>query len=237
MKGSLAALLLSVAFPALGFGTFSIVAYDPETGDLGVAVQSKFFGVGSVVPYADAEVGAIATQALANPRFGPAGLQLLRGGKTPAEIKEFFETEDPGIARRQFLLVDSRGKTAAYTGEKCHGYAGHVEGIHFAVAGNLLAGEKVTEAMASAFKDARCKGEGELGEWLVAALQAGQDAGGDKRGKQSAALLVVRKNGGYAGLMDRYIDIRTDDHPEPIKELGRLLAKHREFYPPRKKKQ
>jgi uncharacterized Ntn-hydrolase superfamily protein len=234
MRSSLAALVVALLFPTLGGATFSIVAFDPESGDIGVAVQSKFFGVGSVVPYAAADIGAVATQALANPRFGPVGLQLLQAGQSPSQARQFFEEQDPGIAQRQFLIIDSEGTTTAFTGAKCHDYAGHREGRHYAVAGNLLAGEAVTKAMATAFEEARCKGKGELAEWLVAALQGGQDAGGDKRGKQSAALLVVRKNGGFAGLTDRYVDIRTEDHPEPIKELARLLAKHREFYPQRK---
>jgi len=211
--------------------TFSIVAYDPETGDLGVAVQSKFFGVGSVVPFAAADIGAIATQALANPRYGPVGLQLLKDGATPEEIKALFAEQDPGIARRQFLIIDKEGNIAAHTGKQCLDFAGHKTGKNYAVAGNILASQCVIDAMAQAFEDARCHGDGELAEWLLTALQAGQQAGGDKRGQQSAALLVVRKNGGYAGLMDRYVDIRIDDHEKPIKELQRLLQLHRKFYP------
>lgn len=211
--------------------TFSIVAYDPETGDLGVAVQSKFFGVGSVVPYAAADVGAIATQALANPRYGPVGLQLLQEGATPEKIKELFAEQDPGIERRQFLIIDKDGNLATHTGKQCLDFAGHKSGKNYAVAGNILASQCVIDGMAQAFEDARCKGDGELAEWLLDALEAGQQAGGDKRGKQSAAILVVRRNGGYAALMDRYVDIRIDDHETPIQELKRLLKLHRKFYP------
>jgi uncharacterized Ntn-hydrolase superfamily protein len=211
-------------------GTFSIVAYDPETGDLGVAVQSKFFGVGSVVPWAESGIGAVATQARANVRFGPLGLKLMREGGAPEEIRKLLAEGDPGRDERQFLLIDAKGRTAAHTGKKCMEWAGHREGKNYAVAGNILAGEAVATAMAEAFEKARCNGEGELAEWLISALKAGQAAGGDKRGRQSAALLVLRKNGGYAGSSDRYVDLRVEDHETPIKALGRLLEKHRKFY-------
>ena len=233
MTGKFAALFLTWGLTQLS-ATFSIVAYDPETRDLGVAVQSKFFGVGSVVPHAAADVGAIATQALANPRYGPVGLQLLQEGETPEKIKELFAEQDPGIERRQFLIIDKEGNIATHTGKQCLDFAGHKSGKNYAVAGNILASQCVIDAMAQAFEDARSKGEGELAEWLIASLEAGQQAGGDKRGKQSAAILVVRKNGGYASLMDRYVDIRIDDHQTPIQELKRLLGLHRKFYPQKK---
>ena len=233
MPGRIAVVLLFLGLSKLS-ATFSIVAFDPETGDLGVAVQSKFFGVGSVVPYAAADVGAIATQALANPRYGPVGLQLLQEGASPEKIKELFAEQDPGIERRQFLIIDKEGNIATHTGKQCFDFAGHKSGKNYAVAGNILASQCVIDAMAQAFEDARCKGEGELAEWLIASMEAGQQAGGDKRGKQSAAILIARKNGGYAGLMDRYVDIRIDDHKTPIQELKRLLGLHRKFYPQRK---
>jgi len=216
--------------PSTGKGTFSIVAYDPETGDLGVAVQSKFFGVGSVVPWAESDIGAVATQARANVRFGPLGLKLMREGVVPDEIRKLLADEDPGRDERQFLLIDAKGRTAAHTGKKCLGWAGHREGKNYAVAGNILAGEAVATSMTEAFEKARSNGNGELAEWLVIALKAGQAAGGDKRGRQSAALLVLRKNGGYAGSSDRYVDLRVEDHEKPIAELDRLLQKHRGFY-------
>ena len=211
-------------------GTFSIVAYDPETGDVGVAVQSRVLGVGSIVPWAEAGTGAVATQALANVRFGPDGLRGLRGGSSPEQVREGFVESDPGRERRQFLIVDAKGRTAVFTGSDCLGWAGHREGRHYAVAGNILAGESVVMAMAEAFEKARGSGVGELAEWLVVALRAGQAAGGDKRGQQSAALLVMRKGGGYGGSSDRHVDLRVEDHAAPIEELARLLGKHRAFF-------
>jgi uncharacterized Ntn-hydrolase superfamily protein len=214
--------------------TFSIVALDPRTGELGVAVQSRFFGVGSVVPWARAGVGAVATQSYANTRYGPEGLALLAAGRTPEEALRALTAADPEAARRQAGMVDARGRVAAFTGTNCHAWAGHFTGTNFCVQGNLLAGEGVVAAMAAAFDAARARGAGGLAEWLVAALEAGQAAGGDRRGQQSAALLVVRAGGGYGGQNDRFVDLRVEDHPAPITELARLLAKHREFYPPRR---
>jgi len=211
-------------------GTFSIVAYDLETGDLGVAVQSKFFGVGSVVPWAESGIGAVATQARANVRYGPLGLKLMREGFAPDEIRKLLADGDPGRDERQFLLIDAKGRTAVHTGKKCLDWAGHREGKNYVVAGNILAGEAVVTSMTEAFEKARGNGNGELAEWLVSALKAGQAAGGDKRGRQSAAILVLRKNGGYAGSSDRYVDLRVEDHETPIVELDRLLQKHRGFY-------
>jgi uncharacterized Ntn-hydrolase superfamily protein len=212
--------------------TFSIVAFDPATGDLGVAVQSKYFGVGSVVPWARAGVGAVATQARVKVGFGPEGLRLMEAGKPAQEALEVLLAADPQRAVRQLAIVDARGRPAAYTGAECFAWAGHRTGEHFAVQGNLLAGEDVVKAMAAAFEKARSSGEGELADWLLAALEAGQAAGGDKRGQQSAALLVVRANGGPGGDNDRYLDLRVEDHPTPIVELTRLRALHREFYRP-----
>ena len=210
--------------------TFSIVGFDPETGDLGVAVQSKFFGVGSVVPWAKAKVGALATQSYANVSYGPEGLALLQSGKSAQDtIKELTEP-DANRDRRQLGVVDANGNSAAFTGTNCNEWAGHREGRNFCAQGNILTSEEVIKAMASAYEDAHSFEGSELADWLMAALDAGQAAGGDKRGKQSAALLVVREKAGYGGRNDRYIDLRVEDHPEPITELSRLLEIHKRFY-------
>ncbi len=212
--------------------TFSIVAFDPVSGELGVAVESKYFGVGSVVPWAQAGVGAVATQSYAKMSYGPEGLALLRSGKSPAEALAELTKKDAMSALRQVGMVDAQGRTAAHTGAECMAWAGHREGKNFTVQGNLLTGENVVTAMAEAFEKARDSGEGELADWLLAALQAAQKAGGDKRGQQSAALLVVREAGGPGGDNDRYIDLRVDDHDHPIEELARLLTLHKKFYAP-----
>ncbi len=201
-------------------GTFSIVAFDPKTGDLGVAVASKFLAVGAVVPYAQAGVGAIATQSFANTTFGPKGLALLKKGMTSNQVLKQLLANDKDRELRQVGIVDAKGRAAAFTGKKCLPWAGHIVGKGFAVQGNILASEKVVKAMAKAFQET----QGELAERLMAALEAGEQAGGDSRGKQSAAILVVRKGAGYGGFNDRYIDLRVDDHPEPVKELKRILS-------------
>ncbi|MEJ7613388.1 MAG: DUF1028 domain-containing protein [Candidatus Fervidibacter sacchari] len=211
--------LLTFCQPLQPTGTFSIVAFDPKTGDLGVAVASKFLAVGSVVPYAKAGVGAIATQSFANTTFGPKGLELLRKGLTPSQVLKQLLASDKDREFRQVGIVDAKGRAAAFTGKKCLPWAGHIVGKGFAVQGNILAGEQVVKAMAKAFRET----QGELAERLMAALEAGEQAGGDARGKQSAAILVVRKGAGYGGFDDRYIDLRVDDHPEPVKELRRIL--------------
>jgi uncharacterized Ntn-hydrolase superfamily protein len=213
--------------------TYSIVAFDPATGDLGVAVQSKFFGVGSVVPWAKAEVGAVATQSYANTDYGPRGLAELARGHSPETVIAKLTQADANQAVRQVGMVDARGRAAAFTGERCHGWAGHLMGTNFTAQGNLLASGAVVTNMARAFEAARASGTGELAEWLTEALFAAEAAGGDRRGRQSAALLVVRKGGGYAGQNDRYVDLRVEDHPEPLEELRRLLKLHRQFYRPR----
>jgi uncharacterized Ntn-hydrolase superfamily protein len=210
--------------------TFSVVGFDPATGDLGVAVESKFFGVGSVVPWARAKVGAIATQSSANITYGPEGLALLESGKSAKETLNQLTEKDSGRASRQAGIVDAKGNVASFTGEKCNAWAGHIEGTNFCVQGNILTGEEVVKAMASAYETARAVKGSELADWLMAALEAGQQAGGDKRGRQSAALLVVREKGGYASRNDRYIDLRVEDHTEPIQELNRLLEMHKKFY-------
>lgn len=210
--------------------TFSVVGFDPATGDLGVAVQSKFFGVGSVVPWAKAKVGAIATQSYANVAYGPDGLALLAAGKTAKETLKQLTDVDDRRDSRQAGIVDAKGTSASFTGAKCNAWAGHREGTNFCVQGNILAGEEVVKAMAAAFETARQVEGSELADWLMASLEAGQTAGGDTRGKQSAALLVVREKSGYGNVNDRYIDLRVEDHPEPIHELARLLEMHKKFY-------
>ncbi|GAB5602955.1 DUF1028 domain-containing protein [Thermus sp. FJN-A] len=203
--------------------TFSLVAQDPETGDLGVAVASKFLAVGAVVPFAEAGVGAIATQSYANPRFGPQGLALLRQGASPEGVLEAFRRTDPDLEKRQFGLVAATGESLTFTGRECHPWAGGVAGEGYAAQGNLLTGGEVVEAMVETFLTAKAP----FPERLLLALRAGEEAGGDKRGKQSAALLVVGEGKGYGGLWDRYVDLRADDHPEPVDELFRLLSLHR----------
>lgn len=206
--------------------TFSIVGCDPGTGELGVAVQSKFLAVGSVVPWAKAGVGAIATQSYANTTFGPTGLELLAKGLPPQEVLDELLAADEGREYRQVGMVDARGNSVTFTGGKCLAWAGGIAGECFAAQGNILVSEATVRAMADAFVSA----PGPLPERLLTALAAGEDAGGDSRGRQSAALLVVKEAGGYAGFNDRYVDLRVDDHPDPLQELARLLVLHREFY-------
>ncbi len=199
--------------------TFSIVARDPENGDLGVAVQSKFFAVGAVVPWAKAGVGAVATQSWTNTTYGSKGLELLENGHSAQQALEQLIAGDDGKAQRQVGIVDARGNVANYTGDECMEWAGARHGENYTAQGNLLTSEAVVEAMGEAFE----KTEEELAKKLMAALIAGQEKGGDRRGQQAAALLVVRENGGEGGFNDRYIDLRVDDHKQPIKELRRLL--------------
>ncbi|MHA1949128.1 MAG: DUF1028 domain-containing protein [Candidatus Thorarchaeota archaeon] len=199
--------------------TFSIVARDPENGDLGIVVQSKFPTVGSVVPWAKAEVGAIATQAWANVGYGPLGLDILESGKSASEtLKQLIEA-DERREHRQIGIVDSKGQAVSYTGKECMDWAGHIIGEGFACQGNILAREAVVVDMASAFE----RTEGDLIDKLFAGLKAGQAAGGDRRGMQSASIFVVRKAGGYEGGNDRYVDVRVDEHPSPIEELERIF--------------
>jgi uncharacterized Ntn-hydrolase superfamily protein len=199
--------------------TFSIVARDPATGELGIAVASRFFAVGSVVPWAKADVGAVATQSFANTTFGPHGLELMEGGLSPEEtMRKLLESDDnPG--QRQVGMVAADGKSVTYTGEGCLHWAGGISGPDYAVQGNILTGEAVVVEMEKAFLQT----QGTLADRLYAALLAGEAQGGDSRGKQSAALIVVKQGAGYGGFNDRAIDIRVDDHAEPFKELGRLM--------------
>ena len=206
--------------------TFSIVAFDPQSGSLGVAVASKFLAVGAVVPWARAGVGAIATQAWANTSFGPKGLALLQQGLSVDEVARRLVAEDEERQHRQFGMVDASGRATAYTGARCLEWAGHVVGPNFACQGNILAGPRVVEAMAERFQTAG----GDLASRLLAALRAGEEAGGDRRGRQSAAILVVKEKGGYGGFNDRYMDLRVDDHPDPIGELERLVRLFRLYF-------
>ena len=205
--------------------TFSIVGYDPNNNDLGIAVQTKFFAVGAVVPWAEAGVGAIATQAWANTTYGPRGLELLKIGLSAQQTLDHLIKDDPGRKTRQVGIVDASGTIANYTGEECHNWAGATSGENYTAQGNILAGEEVVKAMGKTFEET----DGELADKLMAALFAGQEKGGDTRGQQSAALLVVRKNGGYSGFNDRYIDLRVDDAEKPIEELQRLLVIHKKL--------
>jgi uncharacterized Ntn-hydrolase superfamily protein len=220
--------ILATASPPRA-NTFSIVALDPATGDLGIAVASKVLGVGSIVPYAKANVGAIATQSAANTAYGPDGLALLAAGNDAKETVRLLTEPDRGRESRQLGIVDAQGNVAAFSGSKCNGWFGHIEGDHYTVQGNLLAGEEVVKEMAAAFADARKQEGTELADWLMAALKAGDESGGDKRGKQSATIMVVRDKAGYGG-NDRYIDLRVEDHADPVAELARLLEVHKEFF-------
>jgi uncharacterized Ntn-hydrolase superfamily protein len=199
--------------------TFSIVARDEATGELGVAVASRFFAVGHVVPWAKAGVGAVATQSFMNTSFGWRGLELLEKGLTPAEVVNVLIRSDNNPGQRQFGIVSADGASATYTGKNCLAWAGGRNGPNYAVQGNILAKEAVVTAMEKAYLETR----GTLADRLYAALLAGEKNGGDSRGKQSAAILVVKEGAGYGGYTDRAIDIRVDDHKEPFKELGRLL--------------
>lgn len=208
--------------------TFSIVAYDPGRQEWGVAVQSKFLAVGSVVSWARAGAGAVATQSFANLQYGPEGLDLMEQGLSAAEAIARLTEADDGRDQRQVGMVDASGLAASFTGKGCHDWAGHQVGEYYACQGNILIPGTV-EAMAAAFEAAR-NGEGELSDWLVTALAAGQEAGGDSRGRQSAAVLVVREEGGYGGNNDLYLDLRVDDHPTPIVRLQELLQMHHLFF-------
>jgi len=208
--------------------TFSIVAHDPRAQEWGVAVQSKFLAVGAVVPWARAGAGAVATQSYANTSFGPDGLALMAQGLSAQSALDRLVAADEGRDRRQAGFVDAQGQPATFTGEQCHAWAGGLVGPHFAAQGNILVSAATVEAMARTFEQS----EGELADRLVAALAAGQAAGGDRRGQQSAAVLVVRPEGGYGGYNDRYLDLRVDDDPAPIERLKALVDLHHLFFRP-----
>jgi uncharacterized Ntn-hydrolase superfamily protein len=207
--------------------TYSIVACDLEARQWGVAVQSKFLAVGSVVPWAEPEVGAIATQAYANPSYGPDGLALLREGLGAAEVVERLTAEDDGRDERQLGVVDAEGGSASWTGPECNDWAGHRTGPCYAAQGNILVGEETVGALAQAFE---ANGQLPLVQRLLECLVAAQAAGGDRRGQQSASLLVVERDGGYAGLSDRLVDLRVDDHERPIQELRRIYGLHQRLF-------
>ncbi len=208
--------------------TFSIVAYDPGRKEWGVAVQSKFLAAAAVVSWAEAGAGAVATQSYANLAYGPEGLAMMRHGRSAEETVARLVEGDDGRSQRQIGVIDKSGNAAAYTGSDCQAWAGHIVGDGYACQGNILIPGTV-EAMAAEFERVR-GGEGELADWLAAALAAGQAAGGDKRGRQAAGVLIVRENGGYGGKTDRYLDLRVDDDPEPIRKLGQLVEMHHLFF-------
>jgi uncharacterized Ntn-hydrolase superfamily protein len=202
--------------------TFSIVASDAQEGQLGVAVASKFLAVGAVVPWLAAEVGAIATQALANTLYGPDGLAHMRDGASAREALDALLAADTGRDDRQAGIVDARGRSATHTGQRCMPWAGGRTGAGYAVQGNILAGPDVVDAMAETYEAA----SGDLADRLLLALAAGDVAGGDRRGRQSAAIAIVAPGGGYGGNDDRLVDLRVDDHPDPVSELARLYGIH-----------
>jgi uncharacterized Ntn-hydrolase superfamily protein len=218
------ALLFVIGTPAARasepVATYSIVGFDPATGDIGVAVQSKFFAVGAVVPWARAEVGAIATQAFGNTSFGPRGLALLEEGLSVDQTLEALLAEDEDRERRQVGIVDAEGHSASFTGAECLDWAGHRTGPNYAAQGNILVGAATVDALAETFEST---GEMMLVERLMRSLEAAQAAGGDARGMQSAAIVVERRGAGYGGFNDRYCDLRVDDHKDPIAELRRLV--------------
>ncbi|HZO62402.1 MAG TPA: DUF1028 domain-containing protein [Gaiellaceae bacterium] len=206
--------------------TFSIVACDLDAGQWGVATQSKFLAVGSVVPWAEPHVGALATQSYANPSYGPDGLRLLREGASAQDAVDRLTGADEGRDKRQLGVVDGQGRAATYTGRSCHAWAGGRTGSCYAAQGNMLVSAETVDALAGTFE----QGTGALAERLLACLAAAQAAGGDRRGQQSAALLVVERGGGYARLSDTLVDLRVDDHPSPIQELQRLYGLHAELF-------
>src|SRR5947209_10491370 len=203
--------------------TYSIAACDLEAGQWGVATQSKFLSVGSVVPWAEPGVGAIATQAYANPRYGPNGLALLRDGLSAAEVVERLTDADEERDVRQLGVVDGEGRSASWTGSQCHDWAGHLNGPCYAAQGNILVGAETVAALAETFQ---ANAGLPLAQRLLDCLTAAQAAGGDRRGQQSAAILVVERDGGYAGLSDTLVDLRVDDHERPIEELRRFYGLH-----------
>ena len=206
--------------------TYSIAACDVEAGQWGVATQSKFLAVGSVVPWAEPHVGAIATQAYANPRYGPEGLALLRDGLSPEEVVERLTSADGGREHRQLGVVDAQGRAATFTGAECMDWAGGRTGDCYATQGNILVSAETVDAMAAAFEAS----SGPLAERLLDSLDAAQAAGGDRRGQQAAAMLVVQKDGGYAHLSDEILNLRVDDHHRPLEELRRIYELHESIF-------
>lgn len=201
--------------------TFSVLACDRARGVLGIAVQSKHVSAGAIVPAAEAGTGAVATQAAANVRFKPEGLKLLRQGLSPEEVARQFHEMDDEIHRRQFAVAAADCAVTAFTGDSTVDWKGHRTGDGFSVQGNMLTGPEVIDAMAEAWISSE-ESELSFGQRLIGVLEAAQEAGGDKRGRQAAGLLIVREGGGFLGGDDRYVDIRVDDHPIPIQELKRV---------------
>ena len=206
--------------------TYSIAACDLDTGQWGVATQSKFLAVGAVVPWAEPHVGAIATQAYANPRYGPEGLKLLREGISAEEVVERLTSADEGRDQRQLGVVDAAGRSATYTGSECLEWAGGKTGPCYAAQGNILVSAETVDALAATFESST----GALAERLLDCLDAAQAAGGDRRGQQSAALLVVEQDGGYAKLSDTVVELRVEDHPRPLEELRRVYRLHEALF-------
>jgi uncharacterized Ntn-hydrolase superfamily protein len=207
--------------------TYSIVGCDLDARQWGVAVQSKFLAVGALCPFAEADVGAVATQSYVNPRYGPDGLALLREGLSAEEAVERLTAADEGRAQRQLGIVDGQGRAATYTGGECHDWAGGRTGDGYAAQGNILVGEETVAALAATFE---ANPQLPLVQRLLECLVAAQAAGGDRRGQQSASVLVVEQNGGYAGLSDTVVDLRVDDHERPIQELRRIYGIHRRLF-------
>lgn len=205
--------------------TYSIVAFDPKTGDMGVAVQSHWFSVGTSVTWGEAGVGVVATQSFVNPSFGPRGLELLKQGKSPQEVVDELIKSDEGREFRQLAVLDSKGRAASYTGKLCIQPAGNIVGENFSVQANLMSTDKVWPAMAEAFKNST----GQLAERMLTALEAAEKVGGDIRGKQSAALLVFKGKSSGKVWEDKLVDLRVDDNPLPLVELRRLLKVHRAY--------
>lgn len=216
--------------------TFSIAACDPQQNAWGVAVASKFLAAGAIVPWAEAGAGAVATQSFANSQYGPQALAWMRAGIPAEEALQRLINEDSGRDLRQVGLIDAQGGSAAYTGAGCFPWAGHICGQNFTCQGNILAGADTVKAMAESFSAGSLAAGSDAGEHLplagrlLAALAAGEAAGGDSRGRQSAALLVVTPGGGYAGFNDRAVDLRVDDDPAPVQRLGELLAMHALYF-------
>jgi uncharacterized Ntn-hydrolase superfamily protein len=219
--------LLDLDLISITYGTYSIAACDLLAGQWGVATQSKFLAVGSIVTWAEPHVGAIATQAYANPRYGPDGLTLLREGLSAQEVVDRLTSADDGREHRQLGLVDGDGRAATYTGSECYAWAGGRTGTGYAAQGNILVSGETVDALAETFEQSVGK---PLAERLLDCLDAAQAAGGDSRGQQSAALLVVEKDGGYAGLSDTLVDVRVDDHERPLEELRRLYGLHQAIF-------
>lgn len=230
----LALVLALLATPALAseppmprrpVNTYSIVARDPATGELGVAVQSHWFSVGPIVAWAEAGVGAVATQSFVDPSYGKLGLDLMRAGRSAPDALKGLLAADSGSAVRQVAMIDAQGRVSAHTGERCISAAGHVVGDTFSVQANMMEKDTVWPAMAKAFREAK----GDLAARMMAALEAAEAAGGDLRGKQSAALIVVSARPTGKAWVDRKFDVRVDDHPKPLEELKRLLMLQRAY--------